>query len=184
MADLFNLLKKTNPNLDITFDPKTNTVKVNNSEKRIKELQKIKELERVTKEVQRQKELEIRRELEVQRLKEIKRQRELEAKRQKELEVQRQKELENFRKFLKLRIKERNTEIQYISNLKKTQDVNGIEKSIKKQYITKKILIKHSPIKKVNKPQIIQPTSISHYNPVIRPQYRRAGTGRWSGRIR
>ena len=176
MADLFNLLKKTNPNLDITFDPKTNTVKVNNSEKRIKELQKIKELERVTKEVQRQKELEIRRELEVQRLKEIKRQRELEAKRQ--------KELENFRKFLKLRIKERNTEIQYISNLKKTQDVNGIEKSIKKQYITKKILIKHSPIKKVNKPQIIQPTSISHYNPVIRPQYRRAGTGRWSGRIR
>ena len=176
MADLFNLLKKTNPNLDISFDPKTNTVKVNNSEKRIKELQKIKELERVTKEVQRQKELEIRRELEVQRLKEIKRQRELEAKRQ--------KELENFRKFLKLRIKERNTEIQYISNLKKTQDVNGIEKSIKKQYITKKILIKHSPIKKVNKPQIIQPTSISHYNPVISPQYRRAGTGRWSGRRR
>ena len=173
MTDLFKLLKKTNPNLDITFDPKTNTVKVNNSEKRIKELQKIKELERVTKEVERQKNLKIRRELQ-----------EKELKRQKELEARRRKELENFRKFLKLRIKERKTEIQYISNLKKTQDADGIEKFIKKQYITKKILIKHSPIKKANKPQIIQKASVSSYNPVIRPQYRRAGAGRWSGRRR
>ena len=38
MAELFKFLKKTNPNLDITFDPSTNTVKVNNSEEDIKEL--------------------------------------------------------------------------------------------------------------------------------------------------
>ena len=173
MADLFKLLKKSNPNLDITFDPKTNTVKVNNSEKRIKELQKIKELERVTKEVERQKNLKIRRELQEKNLK-----------RQKEIEEQRVKELENFRKFLKLRIKERKTEIQCISNLKKTQDVDGIEKLIKKQYITKKILIKHSPITKENKPQIIQQVSVSSYNSTIRQQYRRAGAGRWRGRRR
>ena len=173
MTDLFKLLKKTNPNLDITFDPKTNTVKVNNSEKRIKELQRLKELKRVIKEVERQKNLKIRRELQEKELEILK-----------ELEAQRQKELENFTKFLKLRIKERKNEIQDISNLKKTQDVDGIEKFIKKQYITKKILIKHSPIKKENKPQIIPPHKVSSYNPVIRPQYRRAGAGRWSGRRR
>jgi hypothetical protein len=36
MADLFKLLKKTNPNLNITLDPNTNTVKVHNSEEDIK----------------------------------------------------------------------------------------------------------------------------------------------------
>ena len=34
MAELFKFLKKTNPNLNITFDPNTNTVKVNNSEEK------------------------------------------------------------------------------------------------------------------------------------------------------
>ena len=42
MGDIFQLLKKNNPNLDITFDPITNTVKVNNSE----ELEKKKEPEK------------------------------------------------------------------------------------------------------------------------------------------
>ena len=37
---MFQLLKKTNPNLDITFDPKTNTVKVHNSEEDIKRKKK------------------------------------------------------------------------------------------------------------------------------------------------
>ena len=40
MAELFELLKKTNPNLDITFDKKTNTVKVNNSEEDIEKNKK------------------------------------------------------------------------------------------------------------------------------------------------
>ena len=49
MSDMFQLLKKTNPNLDITFDPKTNTVKVHNSEediRRKKKLEKKKEPEK------------------------------------------------------------------------------------------------------------------------------------------
>jgi len=49
MAELFKFLKKTNQNLDITFDKKTNTVKVNNSEEDIKELQRQK---KVTKDVE------------------------------------------------------------------------------------------------------------------------------------
>ena len=36
MSELFKFLKKTNPNLNITFDKKTNTDKVNNSEEDIK----------------------------------------------------------------------------------------------------------------------------------------------------
>ena len=104
MAELFKFLKKTNPNLDITFDPNTNTVKVHNSEERIKELQRIKELER-------QKEVEIRRKLERQRIK-------------------------------------------------------NIERHKNQKKITQKS-IKTEP----NKPQV---------TPIIRTQYRRIGSGRWS----
>ena len=41
MSDLFNFLKKTNPHLNITLDPNTNTVKVHNSEEDIKKQKNI-----------------------------------------------------------------------------------------------------------------------------------------------